>query len=195
MLLVGVLYGQSAEALHTKLNKAYSGFDSFQASVKQTNYYAQLKKSVVYSGNIWFMPGRMVMRFDKPSLQRLQISGGQVQLYDASSETLFKSSMLPEFGKMNPVEIFQHYWKRSTVKILSSQKGISVVSLVPHKDPMIKELTASINEKTGIISQLSYTDASGNKVSYAFSGVKVNQIIPASVWSYNYPKNVKVVEQ
>lgn len=190
-----LLWGQSADALYTKIASVYSELSSFQAEVKQDNYYAQIKKSISYRGKIYFTRGRMVIRFDKPNFQRLAISGGYVDLYDAQSKTVFRSRMKPEFGKMNPVEILQSYWKKSKVTILDKQGDISKVRLVPFNDPLIASLTASVNTKTGLVQTLGYTDANGNQVDYSFSGIKTNNKIPASIWEYTYPKEVQVVQQ
>lgn len=185
----------TTDALYSKINSTYGALSSFQASVKQTNYFAQIKKSITYQGNIYFTKGRMVIKFDKPNLQRLSISSGTVDLYDAQSKSVLRSRMRPEFGKMNPVEILQLYWKKSTVRIVSTQGNLTEVSLKPFDDPMITAMTASVNSKTGIIQTLSYTDAGANKVSYIFSGIKTNTRIPESVWKFSYPKGVQVVEQ
>lgn len=185
----------TTDVLNKKITATYGGLSSFQASVKQDNYFAQIKKSISYQGNIYFTRGRMVIKFDKPNVQRLMISNGMVDLYDAQSKTVLRSRMRPEFGKMNPVEILQVYWKKSVVRVLSSSGNISEVSLKPFDDPLIVSMTASINHKTGIIQTLSYTDASGNKVTYSFTGIKTNARIPESVWIFNYPKDVQMVEQ
>lgn len=183
------------DALYKKLWDAYGSISSFQAAVKQDNYFAQIKKTISYNGNIYSTKGRMVIRFEKPNFQRLMISGGMVDLYDASSKTVFRSRMQPEFGKMNPVEILQHYWKKSAVTVSAEKGNISQVKLKPNSDPVIVELTAKINHKSGLVESLGYTDANGNRVSYTFSGIKTNAKIPDSVWNYTYPKNVQVVQQ
>lgn len=183
------------DALSAKLEKTYGSFSSFQANLKQDNHFAQLGKSITYRGNIYFIKGRMVIRYDKPSFQRLQISGGMVELYDQSSKTVFRSRMRPEFGKMNPVEILQLYWKKSKVSIVETKDNFYEVNLTPFSDPMIVKLTAKVNAKTYMVHSLSYTDANGNRVDYSFSGIKTNAVIPNSVWQYTYPKNTQVVEQ
>jgi outer membrane lipoprotein-sorting protein len=181
--------------LYAKLQAAYANLSGFQASVKQSNYYLQLKKTIDYDGMLYFTPGRMLMSFTKPSVQRLLIQNGKVELYDAQSNTLFKASVMAQFGRMNPLEILQLYWNKSSVTILGEEKGLVKVKLVPAKDDLVTSLSASINPSTGIVSVLGYADKTGNTVTYAFSGIKANAAIPASVWSYNYPKNVQIVEQ
>ncbi|MDZ4182868.1 MAG: outer membrane lipoprotein carrier protein LolA [Candidatus Cloacimonadaceae bacterium] len=181
--------------VYAKMQSAYKNLSTFQANVKQTNYYPQLKRSIVYDGKIYFSPGRMLMSFDKPHTQRLVIQNSRVELYDAQSNTLFKARMLPQFGKMNPVEILQVYWTKSTVKITRESGDIAQVKLIPKDDPLVTSLEASIHKKSGIVQTLSYSDSSGNTVTYAFSGIKTNAAIPASVWNFSYPKDAQIIEQ
>ncbi|MDD3235952.1 MAG: outer membrane lipoprotein carrier protein LolA [Candidatus Cloacimonetes bacterium] len=198
MLILFSITGLSAitaDALYLKITSMYGSLSSFQASVKQDNFFASIDKDISYQGNIYFTRGRMVIKYDKPNTQRLIISGGKVDLYDAQSKTVLRSRMRPEFGKMNPVEILQVYWKKSIVRILSTKGNITEVSLKPFEDPMIVSMKASINHKTGMVQSLGYTDASGNKVTYSFSNIKTNAKIPESIWKFSYPKGVQVVEQ
>lgn len=185
----------NSEALYQKITSTYGSLSSFQANVKQDNYFAQIKKDISYSGNIYFTRGRMVIKYDKPNVQRLMVKSGTVELYDAQSKTIFRSRMRPEFSKMNPVEILQLYWKKSTVKMLGSKGNVTEVSLKPIDDPSISQMSAFINHKTGIVQSLSYIDTSGNRVTYTFSGIKTNARIPEAVWQFSPPKDVQVVEQ
>jgi outer membrane lipoprotein-sorting protein len=196
LILAAMVSGATgSQALYGKLQAAYKGLKSFQATVQQSNHYQQLSKTITYSGNIYFTPGRMLMSFSKPSLQRLMIKDGQVELYDAASKTLFRTPMQAEFGKMNPVEILQIYWSKSSVSVVSETKTTASVKLVPSKDAMVSSLSATMNKNSGMVSKLSYTDKSGNSVTYTFSNIKLNGAIPGSVWSFQYPKGIQVVEQ
>lgn len=195
LLICSLLQGISTDELHQKISSTYGQLSTFQADVQQVNYYAQIKKSISYQGKLYFTQGRMLMHFTSPNEQRLYVNNGSVDLYDAQSKTVFRSPMRPEFGKMNPVEILQHYWGRSQVQLISTKGKHSTVQLIPGKDPMLKSLKATVNNSTGIVSSLSYTDNSGNTVSYTFSGIKTNVRIPASIWNYKYPKDIQVVEQ
>ncbi len=193
--LLASLGGISTKDLYKKLSTAHGSISTYQASVVQSNYYPQLKKTISYSGAMYFSGGKMLMSFTKPSVQRMLIDGGMVQLYDAQSNTLFKGEIMPQFGRMNPLEILQLYWDRSTVSITSQKGDIVSVSLKPVKDPMLKTLSASVNSKSGLVQSISYADTGGNSVSYSFSGIKLNGAIPASVWKFSYPKNVQIIQQ
>ncbi len=195
LLCCNLLLGISSEALYQKIAKTYGSLSSFQAVIKQDNYFASLEKSITYNGNIYFTKGRMVIRYNKPYFQRLIVSGGIVDLYDSQSNTVFRSKMRPEFGKMNPVEILQLYWKKSTVTVQQGKGDLVNVSLKPFDDPVIVSISASVNSATGIVQSLTWSNRNNDKVTYNFSNIKTNAKIPASIWQYTYPKDVQVVEQ
>ena len=189
-----MLLSITTSEVYNKVSSFYANLRSFQAKVQQTNYYAQLKKTITYKGTIYFTPGRMLMHFDDPTVQRLKIENGRIELYDASSNTLFKTLMQPEYDKLNPVEILQSYWNKSKVSIISETKDRVNIELVPQNDDFIQSLSATLDKNNGLIYKLSYKDKTGNSVTYNFSSIKLNQGIPSSVWKYDYPKNVQIIE-
>ena len=195
LLSCNLLFSISSEALYQKIAGTYGSLSSFQAVIKQDNYFAQLNKSISYEGNIYFTKGKMVIRYNKPYFQRLSVSGGMVELYDSQSKTMFRSKMRPEFGKMNPVEILQLYWKKSTVNIQQGKGNQVNVFLKPFDDPVIVSISARVNSESGIVQSLTWTNRNNDKVTYNFSHIKTNAKIPPSVWQYTYPKDVQVVEQ
>lgn len=190
VMLLSITTGE----VYNKVSSFYANLRSFQAKVQQTNYYTQLKKTITYKGTIYFTPGRMLMHFDEPTVQRLKIENGRIELYDASSNTLFRSLMQPEYDKLNPVEILQSYWNKSKVSIISETKDRVNIELVPQNDDFIQSLSATLDKNNGLIYKLSYKDKTGNSVTYNFSSIKLNQGISSSVWKYDYPKNVQIIE-
>ena len=101
MLMCSVLAAQSTGDLYNKLSMRYGGLSTFQANVQQDNYFSQLQKSISYSGKLYFAKDRMLMAFSKPSVQRLYISNGFAELFDAGSATLFKSAVMPELSVLS----------------------------------------------------------------------------------------------
>ena len=195
LLLASQLYAAPADDIYKKLENSYKGLSSWQANVSQTNYFKQINTSTTFTGMIYFKPGRLLVNYTKPYLQRMQIQEGVVTIYDSQSNTIFRTAMLPEFGKMNPVEILQHYWKISKVKITKTDKNNSYVNLIPEKDQLIRSMDAVIRSSDGIVQELSYNDFNGNKVSYKFTNIKRNQSISDALWKYKYPENAQVIER
>ncbi len=195
LLLSTLLAAQTTQELYQKLSARYSNLKSFQADVSQENHFVQINKTLSYTGKLYFQKDRMLMSFTSPSVQRLMIHNGFAELYDADSKTLFKSRVEPQFNKMNPIEILEHFWQKSELKILENKGGKSRVRLTPAKDPLISSLEATLDNHSGLVSSLSYTDKSSNRVSYKFSNINLDKPIPASVWNFSYPKNIQVIEQ
>ncbi len=195
LLAVFGLESITADELYQKINAYHKNITSYQAKVSQSNYFSDLDKSIVYSGNFYFTPGRMLIVFDTPSLQRLSIEKGIFTLYDQSSNTIFSSAIQSQYQRMNPLELLQLYWQRSSVKVENSQNELVNVTLKPQKDSMLSSISAQINSKSGQIHALSYKDNGGNTVKYAFSKIKINQSIPASVWNFSYPKDAQRIEE
>lgn len=189
-----MLLSITTSEIYQRVSSFYANLRSFQAKVQQTNYYAQLKKTITYKGTIYLTSERMLMHFDQPTVQRLKIENGRIELYDASSNTLFRTLMQPEYEKLNPVEVLQKYWNKSRVSIISETEDKVNIELIPKNDDFIQSLSAMLDKNNGLIYKLSYKDKTGNSVSYNFSSIKLNQSIPSSVWKYDYPKNVQIIE-
>jgi len=195
LLLCGVLFAQASTGLYQKLSSRYGSLTSFQADLSQTNHFAQLGRTISYEGKIYFQPGRMLMSFDTPSPQRLLIHAGKAELYDGSSRTLYRSDILPEFNRMNPIELLQLYWEKSSVERLKDQDGFARVRLIPKNDPHLQELSASIHPQSGIVHRLSYMDLSDNTVSYNFTNIQIDTMIPSAVFRFVYPEDTQIIEQ
>ena len=194
LILSVMLLSITTSEIYQRVSSFYANLRSFQAKVQQTNYYAQLKKTITYKGTIYLTSERMLMHFDQPTVQRLKIENGRIELYDASSNTLFRTLMQPEYEKLNPVEVLQKYWNKSRISIISETEDKVNVELIPKNDDFIQSLSAMLDKNNGLIYKLSYKDKTGNSVSYNFPSIKLNQSIPSSVWKYDYPKNVQIIE-
>lgn len=194
LILSVMLLSITTSEIYQRVSSFYANLRSLQAKVQQTNYYAQLKKTITYKGTIYLTSEKMLMHFDQPTVQRLKIENGRIELYDASSNTLFRTLMQPEYEKLNPVEVLQKYWNKSRISIISETEDKVNVELIPKNDDFIQSLSAMLDKNNGLIYKLSYKDKTGNSVSYNFSSIKLNQSIPSSVWKYDYPKNVQIIE-
>ncbi|MDI3503293.1 MAG: hypothetical protein PWP64_229 [Candidatus Cloacimonadota bacterium] len=193
LLIWGILSAQSSAELYQRLSSRYSKLTSFQANLEQHNFYYGLNKEISYQGKIYFQAGKLLMSFSEPNVQRLYIDKGKAELYDGASHILYKSDILPEYSRMNPLEILQLYWDQAKVQILENSNGHSRVKLSLQKDPMLKEIEALIDDNTGLVKELSYIDNSDNVVSYYFTKILIDTKIPEDVWLYNYPEDTQII--
>lgn len=195
LLVWGILSAQSNDKLYQSLSSRYSNLKSFQADLKQNNFYSSINQEISYQGKIYFQAGKMLISFAKPNVQRLYIEDGKAELYDGASRILYRSEILPEYNRMNPLEILQLYWNKAEVQILEHDSGHSRVKLTLQKDPMLKEIEALIDDNTGLVKELSYIDLADNLVSYYFTKILIDASIPEDIWLYSYPKDTQIIEQ
>lgn len=192
-LCIAHIQAVEADELRVRLERSFSELKSLQANVAQTNYFAQIKKSINYTGMIYYEPSQLLLRFDKPHLQRLHIKASQVQLYDAQSRSMLISELQAEYARMNPLQLLQHYWDKSTVSIQKQQKNLISLRMDPRKDSFIRSINATIDYNTGLIQELSYRDHSENTVTYKFSNIRTGINIDKKVWSFSPPKDTEYI--
>jgi outer membrane lipoprotein-sorting protein len=195
IMLCGVLQADKVETTYQQMLKAYSNLNSWQAVISQTNYYVQTKTTLNSTGTFYYQKGKAAIRYNKPNEQSLIIQNGTVKMYDKSSNTVIKSRLVSAVQSLNPVEIVKTYWQKSDKTVIQSTEQSTILSIKPKADEQIKEIKATVGTKSGYITKLVYLDMQGNSVSIAFSKLKINKPIPASVWKLNYPKTAKVFEQ
>lgn len=194
-LSLSLLAAMTPAQVYTKLQGAYNSLRTYQATVSQTNRYRNLSRTITYTGRIYFQPSRMLMHFTNPQIQRLQIENGNITLFDSQSNTIMRSSMRPEYSRMNPIQLLQEYWGKSTVRVVAENRSNVTVELSIANDTVLRSINAELNRSSGLVNRLSYTDLSGNSVSYSFSGVRINAAIPANVWRFSYPADAQEVNR
>ncbi len=190
----GFLRADKAGDAYQKMLAAYGKVSSWQASLAQINYFADSKATLTSAGRFYYQKNRLAIRYSKPGEQVLLVSGGKVTIYDKASRAAVKSDLSSTVQSLEPVGIIKSYWQNSTRQLLKSDPGFTSVQLKPKGDPQISRISFTLSNKTGYVTKLTYVDLAGNSVTVAFSGLKVNKAIPASVWKLNLPPGVQVME-
>ncbi|MBM4398739.1 MAG: outer membrane lipoprotein carrier protein LolA [Candidatus Cloacimonetes bacterium] len=193
--ITSILSSDKLDDSYNQMLKAYAGLNSWQAVINQTNYFAQTKTKLVSAGNFYYQKNRAAIRYTKPSEQALLIQNGKVTVYDKASKTAVRTQLDSAVQSLNPVEIVQTFWKKSEKQLQPNDKGVTNLLLKPKKDDQIKEISVFLDDKTGYVTKLIYTDKQGNSVTVAFSKMKVNKPIAEAVWKLDLPKDVKVIER
>jgi outer membrane lipoprotein-sorting protein len=195
ILSANLLLADKVEDSYQQMLKAYGKLSSWQSVINQNNYYAQTKTNLKSSGNFYFQPGKIAIRYTKPGIQFLIVKNGYVTIYDKSSNTAMKSKLISSVQSLNPVEIVKTYWQKSEKKLLSVDGIVEFISIKPTSDPQIKEIKIRIDSTTNLITKLIYTDKQNNTVAIEFANLRINKVIPASIWDITIPKNATVLEQ
>lgn len=192
LIMMNTLTAATVDDLYNKMISAYGKLNSWQGTVSQTNVYKQSGSSLKSTGTFYFQKGKLAIRYNKPNEQHLIVQNGKLSVYDKANNTVFTSTLDSAIGSLNPVEIVKSYWAKSQHKLLSTAGGFSEVKLTPSSDPNVRDITLKIETKTGYIHSLQYSDKQGNSMSIAFTKIKLNPTIAASVFKLSYPKTAKV---
>jgi outer membrane lipoprotein-sorting protein len=190
-----ILHALPGDRTYEKMVSTYGKLTSWQADLIQTNYFKQTKTSLKSTGTIYFQTSRLAIRYAKPNEQALVITGGKLTMYDKTNNTVLKSSLDSAVQSLNPVEIVKSYWQKSARVVLKDSKRFTTLQLKPKADKQAKVIEFTVDNLTGLITALSYTDPAGNSVSFAFSNLKSNHKIPAKVFQLTYPKTAQIFEQ
>jgi outer membrane lipoprotein-sorting protein len=195
LLFSAFLGAGTLEDSYAKMEQAYAGLTSWQATLNQTNYFAESQTTLKSLGNCYYRNSKVAIYYTKPAVQSILIAEGKVTVYDQASKTALKSALTSSVQSLNPVEIIRSYWQKSKQSIVSSDKGKTHIKLIPKSDKMLKEVNFTLNDADGFITSLSYKDQQGNVVTLDFSKLKINQTIPASIWKLSLPKGTRILNR
>lgn len=195
LLVTALLQADKVDDTYKKMTKAYAELTSWQAIINQTNYFAQTKTKLSSSGKFYYKKNQIAIRYSKPNEQVLLIKGGKVTMFYKSSNAVVKSELVSAVQALNPIEIIKLYWDKSnkTIKEKTDTKTAIVLNL--KNDNQIKDVSFTLDNKTGLITSFLYTDKQGNTVSMNFTEMKVNKPIPETVWKLVVPKDAIIYER
>ncbi|MFO7659296.1 MAG: outer-membrane lipoprotein carrier protein LolA [Candidatus Cloacimonadaceae bacterium] len=196
VFLLGLTALQSVnlDESYGKMLAAYGKLNSWQAEIRQTNYFKDSETTLNSTGNFYYQKGRIAIRYDKPNEQYLLVQDGRVTVYDKSARTAVRTKLTAQVQSLDPVQIIKTYWEGSEKTIVAGKNNQLTITLVPGLDKQVKKLVFNLDSRTGYVNQLSYTDAQDNSVGLSFIKTKFNQKIPDSVWKLPIPPNVKIME-
>jgi chaperone LolA len=186
----------SATDMNDFYHQARAKFDSvktLKADIAQTNEFAKSKTKLQSSGKLYYKPGNLVLDYTKPNIQKLIIKGNAVQLYDANSKTVIRTTNRE--GISNPLELVDKYWLSSKRELISEDSLSIHMRLIPDKDEYLKKLEVGFERKSMMIKDLTYWDKSGNKVRFRFLNIHTGAVIPDAKWKFIPPKGVKIIQQ
>ncbi len=194
LLVLTVLQSVSLDESYSKMLAAYAKLTSWQAEIRQTNFFKDSQTTLNSTGSFYYQKGRIAIRYDKPNEQFLLVQDGMVTVYDKSAQTAVRSKLTAQVQSLDPVQIIKTYWEGSEKTIIAGKNNQLTITLVPKQDKQVKKLVFNLDAQTGYVNQISYTDLQENSIGLSFIKTKFNQKIPDSVWKLPIPSNVKILE-
>lgn len=192
--LTAFLYSNELDESYQKMLTAYGDLKSWQAEIKQTNYFIATQTTLNSEGAIFFQKGQISIRYNKPNEQYMLVRDSKVTVYDKASKTAARMNLTAAVQSLNPPEIIKTFWAKSQKTLAHEKDNLVAITLTPHKDNQIKQIRFIMNRKTGYITQFFYLDKEKNSVLINFAKIKTNQSIPESVWKLPIPPDVKIMD-
>jgi len=192
-----------AEAVARKVQQRYERVDDLSARFKQTTQLASFGTEAAADSDrssgevVLAKPGRMRWSYEKPEPSLVVSDGHTVWLFDPAKREAqrfpnaesFLSGAAIQFllGKGRLLETFR-------VSALRCGPGGALLDLVPRQPASYERLQLLADPASGEIQETAVFDLVGNVTRVSFSRVEVNRHPPASLFQFEPPPGVQVIE-
>ncbi len=191
------------DAVLKEISKAQLAVQTIQADFKQTKVSRLLKEPSVLQGVFYYQaPDKVRWEYRNPRETVVLVTAREMVTYRPSERLAEKV----ELGR-NQRKLFAFLSASEPIANLSRHfsfalrdpggAGNYVLVLTPVTHQLKKRLhhvELVIERKSFLPVTVSYTETDGDTTSYEFSQVKINQPLPATLFSLDLPPGVRVVE-
>ena len=181
------------------LARAYSGIGTLTAAFKQTLDAKSLNQHETETGRLYLsLDGRMRWQYDKPQGKLAVSDGKKSYLYIPEERQLFVQPL--DTGPKAPVTLRLLLGKVDVKKEFScggaSVSGEEVTLKLSMTEPLpgVQDLEVRLSRMTGLVDRVSYKDALGNEVALELSDIKTGQPLAPSLFYFEPPKGVDVIQ-
>jgi len=192
---------EARAALGKLANRMLAG-KTLTADFTQTRRSALLEKPITSAGRLAYRrdpealafiltePARSEVRFEKACYTVYRPDEKQLERFEFEDETVLRGL----FTAFNPD--VERVRKFAAMKLASKKDGVAHVVLEPTDDKarrLFKSITLSIVERDGTLAGISYTDADGDDVEFALSGMAIDAEVPPETFAPKLPEGVKTL--
>ncbi len=186
---ISLLFSAEAdpENLKQKLLDAYSGINTFEAEFVQNNFWPELDKELISYGKIYFDNDHLKLAYTDPEGQFLVLDSLIVTMFDPNSNQAIISAS-SEID-IRPRSIIKNYWQDSLLVSFQQKLETADIELRTEAGDRI-----SFHTENTLITELTYSDADSNRVTYKFSELRLNQALPENVFDIILPDDVNLLD-
>jgi outer membrane lipoprotein carrier protein len=198
---------KEGEALVTKLQSSYTGFEALHGSFRQESFLAALDVSEASSGEMWFArPGKMRWVYTEPKPQIVVIRDGTLWLYQADKRQVMIDDIgevllsdLPISFMMGLGSLARDFEFKGACR---SADGV-VLSLVPRPkagdNKGVGELSGFdllVDEGAAVPKGARVASLGGNVTAIVFENITSKGVTPEpSAFVLEYPKGVDIMDR
>lgn len=199
-LLMPVCGFSATPDLLLKLQKTYSGINSFDADFTQTLTHKESGSKEKRNGKLQFQkPLSIRWQTAKPQEETLVINEREIWDYLPDEQIAYRYSPAVAQDSRSIIQVLTgqaRLDKDFNVKLAGMENGLQKLALFP-KDPTPQMVEAAIwvEPSSGIIRRASVIDFYGNVNDVSFSNFKENAKISPKQFSFQPPKGVEIEDR
>lgn len=192
---------QTLDEVLKEVQKRQAAVKSLQASFRQEKSLAMLAEPQVSRGTFAYeKPDKVLWRYSEPTPVTMLIAGGRMTTYYPAlsrAETLevsrFQDRIFKYMGAANAIGELNTWFNFR----FSDRKGDATwkLELLPKTSQVarrVKSITIWIDRQSFMTTKFEYVEADGDMTRYEFTGIRVNEPVPAGSFKLDLPASVKV---
>lgn len=193
--------GDCAERAAAALQRRYEAVRDIEASFEQTTRSVALGRSGADAksrGSVVFAkPGRMRWTYEAPEPSLVVSDGEELWIYDPANREAQRMTVTGAYLSgaalsflLGEGEILRDF----VVKALECSESSALLDLVPREPATYERLHARIDPRSGELLETTVIDLLGNSTRVALQDLRVNRDPDASLFRFDPPAGVRVVE-
>ena len=203
LFLPGSSSGMPLEDIVTEIQDVYQGTRDFTADFVQESTLKSLKKTQVANGKIYFKnPGKLRWDYIGPTKQAIVTDGETLWMYLPEDKQVIINKLskvyrtsTSTFFLMGMGNLKRDFDIEQVKSPLSDEEKSYSLKLVPKEQQSnFNDLFLLIDKKTFLVGELYFNDFYGNFIRIKFKNSTTNQGLSDSVFLFNIPEDVEIVE-
>jgi len=191
----------SLEQVIKKVQEQQKKTMTLQASFRQEKELALLAKPEVSTGTFTYSrPSNVLWTYDAPKRVQMVIAGGMMTTYypellkaERIDVRRFEDRIFKYMGATGAIDELARYFDFTFTD--SKAKSVYVLDLTPKTKAVskrVQRIKLWIDKTTYLTNKIEYVEGDGDITRYEFTGIRINEPIPASRFALTLPSNVKV---
>ena len=187
ILMISILSATQLKVIYEKILKEYEKINTFEATLIQDNYWAEIDLQKESAGKIYYNLDSLYITYLPPDEQQLYIHENTLIVHDIKSKQVIFMDKSDFY--IRPQEIIKEFWKDSEKELLEETSEYSRIYL----ERSGEKFDIWIN-KDYLITQVMISDEEGNTVSYQFCDEKINRELPVGIFKPEFPENTNIID-
>lgn len=187
---------EKEEDLLGKFLERHKHIQTFQADFLQRNIWPELDTEKYSEGTLYTKGNWIRMEYKSPD-QELMIGNDERLLFYFPKErqVIFQN---PNYWQslLSPSRFANEYINYCILDSMESKQGRVVFYFTPTEEMSdFTDIVIMFSRADSLVSYFGYKDIYDNSVQYNFSNLKINQQIPDSLFFFEVPQGVKIIDQ